>query len=316
MVVPKIKLTNHFLKRLLIVALAIFAYVFIAKRLISFEYWFELKAFFSIQRINHVFVLFLLFLFILNITSAAKQWHVLIQPYYKIRFKMAIMQYLAGCLSAIGSPARLAEPGGRIVLLPRNVRIDAIVMTSIGGIIQNFVIFLFGFWAILTTKSASIRLYLIELSYTNYIWLILISVISIIVFILVLPLILNNSKIRYWLLKLKKLHVKILFKALTFTLLRYVIYTFQLFICLKLFGLNINFGEFIFLAPIYFFLITLIPSFFLADIGIRGSVSLFVFAQYEEQMPLVLLAVFLLWLLNVLVPAVFGTIVLYAYRDK
>ena len=79
--------------------------------------------------------------------------------------------------------------------------------------------------------------------------------------------------------------------------------------------MDILFNEFIMHAPIYFFFITLIPSFFLADIGIRGSVSLFVFAQFEAQMPLILLAIFFLWFINVVVPALLGTIVLYVYND-
>lgn len=310
MVMPKLNLNKALLNRLVIIVLALLAYAFIVNRLLNFEYWPALVNVLSFKNLNIWYAVLLIVLFVFNVFSASKQWQVLIGPYIKIGIVTAIRQYLAGCLSAIGSPARLAEPGGRMALLPKEHRLNAVVMTTMGGMIQNVVIFLFGILAVIFFQVNWIRLDKINLLVSSKIWLFLLITLSFVSLLIILRFIFRNLKIPYWFLKLKKLRLLLWSKAFFWTILRYLIYNLQLFVCFKLFGLEIYFHDFILFSPVYFLFITLIPSFFLADLGIRGSVSLFVFSQYEAQMPLILLSIFSLWFINVVVPALLGTIIL------
>ncbi|MCU4174086.1 hypothetical protein [Carboxylicivirga sp. N1Y90] len=307
---PKLNLNKALFNRLVIIILALLAYAFIAIRLLHFEHWSTLGNVLSYKNLNFWYLGLLTVLFVFNVFTASKQWQVLIAPYLKLDITKAIRQYLAGCLSAIGSPARLAEPGGRMVLLPKEHRLNAVIMTTVGGMIQNMIIFLFGILVLIFFQANLIRLDNIKLFTDNRIYFALLISVIVILFVIFKRFIFRNSKVRYWILKLKKLRLLVWSKAFFWTSLRYLIYNFQLFVCFKLFGLDIHFFDFILYSPIYFLFITLIPSFFLADLGIRGSVSLFVFNHYEAQMPLILLAIFSLWLINVVVPALLGTIIL------
>jgi hypothetical protein len=70
---------------------------------------------------------------------------------------------------------------------------------------------------------------------------------------------------------------------------------------------------FVLLAAMMFSL-TLVPSMALADIGIRGKVSLYLFGLYSANSLGILSAVGIMWLVNVILPAVLGTILILSIK--
>ena len=73
--------------------------------------------------------------------------------------------------------------------------------------------------------------------------------------------------------------------------------------------------------PIYL-IMTAIPSFALTDLGIRGTVSVFVISQFYQKygsvsdtLPLaVFTASSLLWLINLILPAILGTLFVFSLK--
>jgi hypothetical protein len=53
---------------------------------------------------------------------------------------------------------------------------------------------------------------------------------------------------------------------------------------------------------------TIIPSFALIDVGIRGNVLLFLLAEYSDKQLVMLVGVLLVWILNLVIPAIIGYI--------
>lgn len=62
------------------------------------------------------------------------------------------------------------------------------------------------------------------------------------------------------------------------------------------------------LSPLLFFFQAAVPGFVLTDLGVRGSIALFMLAGYAESSWQLVLPSFLLWLLNVIFPACLGCV--------
>ena len=73
------------------------------------------------------------------------------------------------------------------------------------------------------------------------------------------------------------------------------------------------------LIPVIYLIMAIIPSIALADLGIRGSVSLYIlglyFARYGNGVPTpevsILAASTALWLINLILPALLGTLFVF-----
>ena len=56
----------------------------------------------------------------------------------------------------------------------------------------------------------------------------------------------------------------------------------------------------------FYFGITFLPGFLIADLGIRGSLAIFIFGSLAATTAQILVPIFLVWTLNNCLPAVIG----------
>lgn len=289
----------------LIVTCAIFAYGFVIHKLVSFEHWQTIVSSLKFSEQILPTLLLLLVLWFTNLACETKKWQALMRPFAQLKFHEAWQQVMAGTTTAVGSPARIAEMGGRMALLPKQQRISAALMTTIGGVIQNLIIFSVGILTLLFNPGLSNQFKLpfkiIELA----IALMVLIVIIILIFKLTFP-----KNFKYYLHVIQKMNRVTLAKAFVWTTLRYLTFIIQLYTWFSLWGLKSNIIEFVPIASLYFFLITIIPSHILADIGIRGSVAIVVFSILFTNTPLILAASFSLWCSNVIIPTIIGSYIL------
>ncbi len=98
-----------------------------------------------------------------------------------------------------------------------------------------------------------------------------------------------------------------LFTAYLFGLARYLVFCTQLGILLFAIG-DIEFAthaHLVWLIPIYFYVQTLIPTVALSEIGVRGLILSYLFIDFLNE-PDVILASFIIWLVNLIIPGLFG----------
>ena len=98
---------------------------------------------------------------------------------------------------------------------------------------------------------------------------------------------------------------------LFFSILRYIVFSTQFFILLLLFDVNINFYDALVLIPTMFFIISIIPSIAIAEIGVRGSVAIFLFGLVSVNKIGIISATFTLWVINLLIPTLIGVIFIF-----
>ncbi|MGB0403615.1 MAG: lysylphosphatidylglycerol synthase transmembrane domain-containing protein [Salibacteraceae bacterium] len=267
------------------------------------------------------FIIVCLCLMPINWLLESFKWQILISKIQKINWIRSYKAILAGVTVSIFTPNRIGEYAGRVLFVHHNNRIQAVFSTLISSIGQLTSTLIFG--------SISIYLfYLNEYKHTgnswidNYLLALLIVMISTLIILFVsTPSLISLLRKLKALRKVKKYvsffnrySVYELLKILTISILRYSVYSLQLYLILHAFGVELSISQGITLIPITFFIMTIIPSIALAELGIREAVALTVIGTASDNTIGILSATFMLWTINLVVPAILGSLFILQSR--
>lgn len=272
----------------------------------ALEVWKHAKDF------NPLLLIFVLLLSLSNWSLEAKRWQVLLEKIQQISWVKAFQSIISGISFAIITPNKLGDFAGRIIYLPENKRISGALSTLIGGWAQTSITFFFGI----------LGLIYFNIKYPTS-WSLIVLIAGILFSIFSLWVYFNFSKLSKFQNKFKQVKIiKILFwtlkrfekqqlmKILGISAIRFLIYNLQFALIAYILGVHIPFLDALFLIPLMYWLITVIPSFFLADIGIRSYISYLVFIESGLiQNDIGIISASLgIWLLNVILPALIGLV--------
>jgi Lysylphosphatidylglycerol synthase TM region len=98
------------------------------------------------------------------------------------------------------------------------------------------------------------------------------------------------------------------------SLLRSIIFTAQYLFLLRWFNVVIPLAEGFCLSALFFWAMAVIPTIALTELGIRGSVSLHIFNHYSTNSIGILGATTGIWLLNLMIPAIIGSLLILRMR--
>lgn len=251
-----------------------------------------------------------------NLLLEAKKWHLLAGSAQPLSFKQALYSYLAGISISIVTPNRLGEYPGRLLYLKRKNTLRLIGVSILGAAAQMFTLFLYG--------CAGLIYY--NLTYPGTFQSIVLITAAIITILLAFVYFRFDSWMPYiekikWLRKynvyrklLKRFTNKEQLTILCISILRYGIYTAQYLILLN--WMNIHtpvIGGFL-MSSLFFWLIAVIPSITLIELGERGQVGLFLFHHFSDNTVGILTATIGIWCINLILPAVLGSIILFRMR--
>ncbi|OFX61865.1 MAG: hypothetical protein A2046_07605 [Bacteroidetes bacterium GWA2_30_7] len=301
----------------LIIKIVIFiaSIYFIYYKLSDFkELWAEFLNFnFTIFSIT--FLLATLILMFFNWLFESYKWKLLINKIQDVNILTSYKAVLSGITAALLTPNRTGEFAGRILFLKPENRakgsiatfigsIAQVVITIINGLIGLFVIF--RFHSLTQFERFSSTLY--------YSVLIIILLVTLIFYINIGKLSRMLSKVGF-LKKYSHLYLicddfsfSELSKLLLLSTLRYIIFVIQFYLLFLLFNVNLNLYETYVIVASTYFVMFLIPSFTLAEIGIRGSIIIFFGALFSNQLAGILSASTLLWIINLAIPSVIGSL--------
>jgi len=259
------------------------------------------------------FLLIVALMSVLNLFLESEKWKFLVGKVEVISIGKSLKSVLAGWNLALFTPARLGEFGGRILfLLPENRKKGALCLL-VGNLSQLLVTFVLGllgtlFW---------IRTYL-KLGQSVLLILSILIIIGIILFIGVY-FSLNRShglwsRIPFLKSQLPSLEVlrdfssKELWVSLVFSLGRYILFTHQyVFLLFGFMGAHPYFPT-LYSMSLIFLVQSIVPSFILSDMGIRGANAVFFlsFIFGNQNLIPILATAFYVWLVNIILPALIG----------
>jgi len=92
-----------------------------------------------------------------------------------------------------------------------------------------------------------------------------------------------------------------------YSVIRYAVFSFQFYFLLRLLGANIGYKEAMIGITSMYLLSSIIPTIFIFDVIVKGSVAVYVFGYLGINELAVLCVITLMWILNFVLPSVFGS---------
>ena len=102
--------------------------------------------------------------------------------------------------------------------------------------------------------------------------------------------------------------------VLGLSILRFGVFTAQYLFLLRWMNVEIPLAEGFIVAALFFWMMAVIPSVALSELGVRGNVSLYLFHNFSSNTVGVLAATMGIWLLNLMLPSILGSVLIMRMR--
>lgn len=270
-------------------------------------------------------------LMLFNWGIEALKWKILVKHIENISFSTAFKGILAGVSLAINTPNRVGEYFGRIIYLKEGNRLRAISLTIVGSISQLIITVIFGTFGLIFlrqflsgTTNNLIGLSLLWIDIIIY-GSIGVSVLLVLIYFRLSFLIRLVEKIPfvtkyvYFIQKLEDFEWKELSTILILSLFRYSVFIIQYVLLLQVFDVNIGLWQSCWLTFVMFLVMAVVPTIALAELGLRGQVSLLLYGILSTNTLGIVLTASGIWLINLVVPALAGSLFILSiklFRNK
>jgi uncharacterized membrane protein YbhN (UPF0104 family) len=275
-------------------------------------------------------LLLVFLLMVINWCIEAYKWKFLINKIETITFFSSFQAVMTGVSISSFTPNRIGEYFGRVFILKKASHIEGILITILGSMSQLLVTVIAGTLSLLIFLPSYFQNSIYGSGYVYY----GIVFLAISLDLLLLGMFFNVSflsALKERILKngLKKArrffrvfgfyHNKELLTLIIFSFLRYMVFSSQFYLLLRLFAVPVPFFNALILISLIYFIMAIIPTIALTELGIRGSVALYFFGLYLSQAYPgsngfnlgIFSASTMLWMINLGLPAILGTVFVF-----
>ncbi len=254
------------------------------------------------------------------------KWKILTRKMEELSILKLAKSILIGVSLGMITPKRTGEFAGRIMVLSPGNRLKGMLLNTAGSMSQLFITFLMGSAGLLAMlqflpegtflQNSGLKLNSDLILTMGISWSIILP--AFIYFLIHTEFrFKKNSKITSRLNNVLDtfscLSVADLMRLLLLSFLRYVVFAFQFWLLLIISGLYVPVIDFFALVAVIYLLMAMIPLSAIWELGVRGSVSLFVFGWYFPEgmafQPAVITASTGIWFINLALPALAGSII-------
>jgi uncharacterized membrane protein YbhN (UPF0104 family) len=260
-------------------------------------------------------------LMLVNWTLESFKWRYLTRNLVKISAWEAIEAVFCGLTWAIFTPNRLGEYAGRVLFLPNRKRIHGVFAMAVGSFGQNVITNVLGLSAV-TWFLFTFHVHNTPTHIHLNTWFYLLIVIGSVGFILFITIFYFHI---IWLVNLldhipfiKKYHRFFdimgrykkpeLINIMLFCMARFAVFSFQYYLIIHLLIPQMPVFEMMMMVLILFFVQSALPSLDLVDIGVRNGMAVFLFGYITNQTIAIMAAVSSIWLINLIIPAILGSV--------
>lgn len=272
-------------------------------------------------------------LMLANWSFEALKWRAVIRHIENISFFRAFKAILSGLSVslAMNTPNGSGEYVGRILYIKEGNRIRAITLTFVASISQLIITMLLG----------TVGLFLIQdhfYNVTKQIFVLSLPIVNIITYgsicitvalasvyfeiswlIRLLEKIPFVAKYSFFIQKLEDFTRPELLKILTISFMRYSVFVVQYLLLMQVFKVDIPWWSGCWLIAVMFLVLAVIPTIALAELGVRGKISIFLFGVFSTNTIGIVLTATSIWLINLVVPALAGSLFILGiklFRNK
>ena len=285
--------------------------------------WIKIKQ--SLQSTEIWDLAIVIFLMIINWSIEALKWKISIQKVQPVSFSRSFSAILSGVSFSVSTPNRIGEYLGRILYIEEGNRLRVISLTIVSSISQ----------LIITLFAGSVGLFFIRknietgntMQGLDSFWLQVLQYGVIIVLLILtgiyfrLSLLINlvdklrNNNRYSWLVgSLKDIDATLLLKLLSLSAIRYVVFVVQYFLLFRLFEVNAGWWECFWAVSVVFLVLAIIPTFAIAELGLRGNVSLKLIGLFSTNSLGISLTTATIWIINLVLPAIAGSLLILSVK--
>lgn len=251
-------------------------------------------------------IVFMLFLTCFNWFFEILKWKNLASLVKKTSFKDASDQSLGALTASLFTPNRIGEYGAKAIYFSKSLRKRILLLNLLGNMSQMIATLLFG--------SVGFTFFFLQYDIeippfkVSRFLIVIVTIIGFSIF----GLRQNRYSIKGFSIDkiisfVKNIPLETHLKNMLFAILRYVIFSFQFFFLLKVFGIDISYwGAMVAITSMYL-LASVIPTIFIFDVVIKGSVAVYLFSFLGISELLILSVVTIMWLFNFVLPSVIGS---------
>ena len=262
---------------------------------------------YKVSQNNIFFLSFIFFLMPINWLAESLKWHILIQPIQSISFFQAVKGVISGISMSFLTVGGVGDFLGRALHINKENRTVIIGITLVSGIYQNLITYSCGGIGLILIISESISSTIEIIAWSGLITIFVIVTILLFNIHLLLPF----KKVKKYILPLEHYTTYEKVKISLASLFRYIIILLQYYCILHTLQIEITAKDFFTGISLMLLLKSVIPRFsFLSDLGIREFSALLFFSNLGLNPADIISSTLILWLLNILLPAISGLFVI------
>ncbi|NLN24913.1 MAG: hypothetical protein GX163_04520 [Bacteroidetes bacterium] len=240
------------------------------------------------------------------------KWKELAETLRTISYKTAFKQTLAAFSVAVITPARIGEYGLKAFYFKPAERKKVFLLTLFSNVSQMVVTLIFGCFGLVFFLSENQVFFLKQR--------------GLLILILLLPAVIIGYLFRRKTIFIKgftlqncfeffiKLSIVTIAKVFLFSVLRYVIFSSMFYFLLLFFGMELPVTTAFLLIFTMYLLVSMLPTFLIFDVVIRGGVAVWLFAFYGVSEWIVISTVSVMWIYNFLIPALLGSFFIAKFK--
>jgi uncharacterized membrane protein YbhN (UPF0104 family) len=302
--------------------IAVLAFWFIYKHVIEKEnideLAFQYKDILSSPDKKTLFIIVFI-LMVINWGLEALKWKLMMRRLETIPILSSLKAIFSGLTISFFTPNRIGEYAGRVFHLKIADRVKATVITIVENFSQLLVTMMVG--------SLSLVIYLYQyIEVNSYLRFALAFMLVLFVFLILLTFFflpeIDSLILEIKLFRRGRKYLEVLaaytkselLSVFLLALLRYFAFTFQFYLLMLIFGISAPYLSSILLINMIFYVMTLVPTFALTELGVRGAVSTYFLSKITYDSLAILNVTISLWVINLVIPAVIGILFIFQLR--
>ena len=244
----------------------------------------------------------LIILFGLNYLMESIKWKLVLAELSPISILKSYKSVLVGQAFAFFTPARSGDYVGRILFLEAGNKLKGLAQMAWASYAQLLITLFFG--------SIGLFYNLPFLPWLKWVGPIIAATAFIIYF--------HPAQFTGWLKKLSLLQIKTTLKGqlVLFAFFKYCVFILQYTWVVKIFNIPIGTLDLWVALSVLFFCLSLIPSIAITDVVIRGQLIVLLLSPFYDNSLMLICVSTIIWIVNFLLPAIIGSILLINYRIK
>jgi len=278
----------------------------------------ELISFFEKLRLSNIVSMMVLLSF-LGLTLANWFFEILkwktVMGYFKaISLRTAMKQSLFALTVSMATPNRVGDYGAKALFFDPKDRKKVLFLNFYSNSIQMMVTIFFGIFGLF---------FIVQRFGLTFSFAKLALGIGLVLFLLILgyrfkerQLIINGLTISKVIDKIASLPQALKLRTIFYSLIRYLIFSFLFYRVLIFYGASITFLDAIPIIFAMYLLVSIVPTFFIFDVVVRGGAAIWLFSFMGIQEVIVISTVLTMWILNFVIPSIIGGYFMFSYTPE